>query len=339
MSWHNIEGHDSVVDQFRQAVRRGRLGHAYLFVGPSGVGKRLFAGTLAQALLCEDRSEKDFDPCGQCPGCVQAHAATHPDLITIRRERDEHELAIESVRRAIHDLGFKPDRGRYKIAIVDDADDMSLPAANCFLKSLEEPPPRSVLILIGTSPDRQLATIRSRCQLVRFQPLPAEVIARVLVRTGVVAEPAEAERVARLSGGSLERARGLADPELGRFRAELHRSLAATPINTIALAERMNSLIESAGKESAEKRTRARLLLGMATEFLNECLRASVGAPAAGESGQADALARSFASRRSVEAIAALIERSLDADYQIDRNVSLPLVVEAWVDDVSRSPA
>lgn len=336
MSWQNIEGHDDVVQSFRQALERGRLAHAYLLVGPSGVGKRLFARKLAQTLLCENRAENDFDPCGQCPGCAQAQADSHPDLVMLGRLADKHELTIEVIRQLLHALGFKPDRGRYKIAIVDDADDLNPESANCFLKCLEEPPPRSLLLLIGTSSDLQLATIRSRCQVVRFQPLPTSVVDRVLLQTGVVSDAAHASRLAAMSGGSLERARGLADPDLWNFRTELANSLAARRVDSFRLAESMNALIETAGKESIEKRTRAKLLLGMAAEFLDDSLRASVGAGRADSDSTNAKATEQLAGHRSPEAIADLIERCLDADYHIDRMGSVPLVVEAWADEMAR---
>ena len=89
MSWQTIEGHDDVVQAFRQAIERGRLAHAYLLIGPSGIGKRLFARTLAQTLLCENRPEKGFEPCGHCPDCTQVLAGSHPDVITLGRGSDE----------------------------------------------------------------------------------------------------------------------------------------------------------------------------------------------------------------------------------------------------------
>src|SRR5262245_58556329 len=102
-TWKAIEGHDEVVQFFRQAVERGRLGHAYLLVGAKGVGKRRFAETLAQTLLCENRLPDQFDPCGTCLSCGQVRAESHPDLIKVGRQNDEHELPIETVRRVIHD--------------------------------------------------------------------------------------------------------------------------------------------------------------------------------------------------------------------------------------------
>jgi DNA polymerase-3 subunit delta' len=335
MSWQSVEGHDDVLQSFRQAVERGRLAHAYLFVGASGIGKRLFARTLAETLLCEHRAESEFQPCGTCPGCAQVNADSHPDLIMLGRGADEHELPIDTIRRVIHDLGFKSDRGRYKIAIIDDADDLNQASANCFLKCLEEPPPRSLLILIGTSPDQQLPTIRSRCQVVRFQPLSTSLVARVLLQTGVVSETSEADRLAAWSGGSLERAKGLADPELWRFRSELWNALAAPRVDSVRLADAMNALIEARGKESIEKRTRAKLLLGMATEFFDDSLRASAGATTSHLGSSEPGLADNLASRHSPEIIANLIERCLDADYQIDRKGSVPLIVEAWADEVA----
>jgi DNA polymerase-3 subunit delta' len=334
--WQGIEGHDDVVNAFRQAIERGRLGHAYMLIGPHGIGKRRFALALAQTLLCENRPCDRFEACGTCSSCVHVRAETHPDLIQIGRRADEHELPIETIRQTIHDLGFKPDRGRYKIAVIDDADDMNQESANCFLKCLEEPPPRSLLLLIGTSPELQLATIRSRCQMVRFQALPASAIARALLSSGVATDAAHAERLAALSGGSLERARGFADPALCTFREQLARELAAQQVNSVRIAESMNELIEAAGKESPAKRTRAKLLLGMAAELLHASMRQSCGARARAGEQAGQAFVDQIASSRSPEHIANGIERCLAADYRIDRMGNVPLVVEAWADEMAR---
>jgi DNA polymerase III subunit delta' len=332
-----LEGHDDVIRIFRQAVERGRLGHAYMLVGPKGIGKRRFAELLAQILLCENRDGRQFDPCGACAACHLVLAETHPDLMKLGRRSDEHELPIESIRQVIHDLGFKPDRGRYKVAIVDDADDLNEASANCFLKCLEEPPPLSLILLIATSPDLQLATIRSRCQIVRFQPLPSSIVARVLIESGVVADQSEADRLAQMSGGSLERARGLAEPELWSFRSELARSLASGRVDTLGLAESMSALIDSVGKESAEKRARAKLLFGIAAELLHTSLRAAVGARDQQTDHSIRPLVEQIAQKQTPESIVSLIEHCLNADYRIDRMGSVPLVVEAWADQVASS--
>ena len=176
MPWHSVRGHDRVVDADAAAGRWSR-GHCrnFLFVGTEGVGKRTFAQTLAQALLCEAR------PSGAEPQPVRAPAQrtsrvisdSHPDVIRVERPEDKHDLPIRLIRDLCVDLGLKPMRGTRRVAIVDDADDFNDEAANAFLKTLEEPPPGAVLILIGTSAEIQLDTIISRCRVVQFDPLPA----------------------------------------------------------------------------------------------------------------------------------------------------------------------
>src|SRR5439155_18991269 len=189
------------VESFRRAVQRGRLAHAYLFTGPAGVGKRLFAVELAKALLCEGRPDDDasrLEACDRCPACVQVEAGTHPDFFRAVRPPDKHEFPIDLMRELCQAFALKSSRGRGKIVLLDDADDLNQQSANCFLKTLEEPPPRSVLILIGSSADRQLPTIVSRCQVVRFAPL-AQGLVTDLLRAQGVDDPTLLARLVRLS--------------------------------------------------------------------------------------------------------------------------------------------
>src|SRR5262249_39664149 len=160
VSWQRVRGHDAQIEAFQRAVQRHRLAHAYLFVGPPGVGKRLFALELAKALLCETPAPR-LEACDRCPPCVLVEAGTHPDFFPGDRPEGSHELPIEVMRELCGNFSLKSARGRGKVALLDDADDLNDAAANCFLKTLEEPPPRSVLILIGTTAERQLATILS----------------------------------------------------------------------------------------------------------------------------------------------------------------------------------
>src|SRR5262249_24501786 len=117
------------VRSFADVVRRGRLGHAYLFAGPRGVGKKLFATELGKTLLCE-RTDGNFEPCDQCRSCIQVAAQTHPDLILAGRPEDKVEFPIEVIREVSYQLALKPARGGYKIAILDDADDFNDASAN-----------------------------------------------------------------------------------------------------------------------------------------------------------------------------------------------------------------
>src|SRR5438270_3335729 len=200
MAWFRVRGHTAVVRLFAEAWRRGRLAHAYLFAGPPGVGKRLFADELARALLCENPPAGRLEACDQCPSCLQVAAGTHPDFFVAVKPEDKLEFPIDVMRELCQSLSLKSARGRGKVAIVDDADDLNEESANCFLKTLEEPPPRSVLVLIGSSADRQLPTIVSRCQVIRFAPLPDPLVAELLRARGVE-DAALLGRLVRLAAG------------------------------------------------------------------------------------------------------------------------------------------
>jgi DNA polymerase-3 subunit delta' len=347
MAWHGIYGHDEVVERFRRALRRGRLASSFLFVGPEGVGKRSFALKLAQALLCRVRPEEAMDPCGECPACLQVGAGTHPDLELIAKPKDKSFLPVElligdkehRMRRGLcHSIALKPFMGGRKIAVIDDADYLNPEGANSLLKTLEEPPPRSVLILISTSPARQLPTIRSRCQLVRFQPLEPEIVAHLLVEHGMV--EAEARRLAAHSEGSLGRAAELADPELWAFRTQMYGQLAQPSLASGRLAKAVVAFVDQAGREAAARRRRARQVVGMAAEFYRDLVHALCGAARAGDAELRDSVERAMHTWRGDELVAAAcLDRSLETAEQIDRNAHLPTLLECWLDDLGKATA
>jgi DNA polymerase-3 subunit delta' len=348
MSWQGIAGHDALVEQFRRALERGRLASTFLFVGPSGIGKRSFALALAQSLLCSERQAAALDPCGKCPSCSQVLAGTHPDLMQIARPAGKAEIPLrlligEGERRMheglCHDIALRPFMGGYKVALIDDADHLNEEGANCLLKTLEEPPPRSVLILIGTSPAKQLPTIRSRCQIIRFQPLPAEDVEELLLGRLGMTDRDEARRLARYSGGSLERALELSDPELWKFRSELWTWLAQPRTDNVRFAPVAAAFIDAAGKEAAPRRARARQVIDFAIQFHRGLLRAL-----GGESDSADDELRAAVSaalsnwQGDEETIAATLDRSLEALDHIDRNANQAAWLECWLADLSAQP-
>ena len=254
--WQGIEGHDRVVEQFRSALAQGRLASSFLFVGPAGVGKRTFALKLAQSMLCSNCDEAALAPCGACPSCTQALAGTHPDLAVVAKPEGKAFIPIDLLVGDIehrrreglcHDISLKPSLGRRKVAIIDDADYLNAEGANALLKTLEEPPPRSVLILIGVTPARQLPTIRSRCQLVRFHPLSPETVAGLLVSKSLVTDPDRARMLAEHSGGSVQGALALAVPELWNFRNVLYEQLAESPLDGPRLARAVAAFVDEAG--------------------------------------------------------------------------------------------
>jgi DNA polymerase-3 subunit delta' len=337
VSWLSVRGHDRIVDVLRVSVRNGRFPHAFLFVGPEGVGKRTFARTLAQSFLCERNSEALLDPCGECPGCVQVRAGTHPDLMEVGRPEDKSELPIQVIRDLCANFGLKPARGVRKVAIVDDVDDMNDEAANAFLKTLEEPPPGAVLILIGTSAELQLETIVSRCQVVRFEPLSDPVLAELLQERGIAANPADAARLAALGEGSMARAIGLADLELERFRRELIDEVAGEHgFDPAQLVQRMQAFMKQAGKEAGPQRRRASLLIGELARLFRGVLwqTAALQAPCP---DPADRLAaHALAARLEPEDVFVIADRCMQADYHLARNVYIPVVLEALFHDLAK---
>ncbi len=346
MSWQGILGHDEIVDQFRRSLTRGRLASTFLFVGPSGVGKRAFAEKLAQSLLCQRASEEQLAPCGTCDSCVQTAALVHPDLYVVQKRSDKSSILIEQLvgddahrmREGLcHDLALKPFMGGRKVAIIDDADYLGEESANCLLKTLEEPPPRSVLILIGTSAERQLPTIRSRCQIVRFRPLPPEVLAEVLIARGLVADSGTARRLAEFAEGSVQRAVELADEDLWAFRSQLLKSLARVPLESVELANALAALADAAGKDASARRARLKQAIAFAVDFHRQLLRARLGMVAEGDAELVSAVqAASNALPGDATAAAHLIDRSLVALAQVDRNAHQAAVIECWSDDLAR---
>jgi DNA polymerase-3 subunit delta' len=324
------------VESLRRAMAQGRFPHAFLFVGPEGIGKRAFALTLAQALLCERSPESALDPCGECPSCLQVMADTHPDLLLVGRPEDKHDLPIGVIRALCLELGLKPMRGSRRVAIVDDADDLNDEAANAFLKTLEEPPPGSVLILVGTSAEVQLETVVSRCRVVRFDPLPEADLAALLREHGATSDPSEADRLARLGEGSVGRALGLADPELGRFRRDLIDELAdPRGFDPPGLAARVGAFVKEAGKESVDQRGRAGLLVCELARFFRGVLWQTAGlAPPAPDPDDRRA-AEALAARLDPEDVLVLADRCLEADYHVRRKAYMPLILESLMHDLA----
>jgi len=346
MSWHGILGHDDVVEQFRRALKRGRLASSFLFVGPEGVGKRAFALKLAQALLCQTRPEAALDPCEACPACAQVAAGTHPDLEVIERPKDRAFIPLELLigdkehrgREGLcHHLALKPYMGGRKVAVIDDADYLNPEGANCLLKTLEEPPPRSVLILIGTSPAKQLPTIRSRCQLVRFLALKPEAVAELLVARGLLPEGEDARRMAEHAEGSVQRALELAQPELWEFRSTLYGQLARPVLDSVRTAREVAGFVDEAGKQAAARRRRLHQLVGFAADFYRHLLRAQTGTPPPADAELATHVTRALDSTPpDLDQTAARLQRCLDAAEQIDRNANQSTLIEAWLDDLAR---
>jgi DNA polymerase-3 subunit delta' len=236
MPLNNLAGNRDLLASLETELAR-RPSHAYLFAGPRGIGKASAARGLAQSLLCERAPGPNFcctpvqcptrtapqaatgrarsaapaaPRCACCNGCVQVALGVHPDFNSIARQPNRSEVLIEQVRDLIGRLGNRPSRGTRRVAIIDDAETLNLPAQNALLKTLEEPPGATIIFMITQSERALLDTIRSRTRLVRFAPLTPAEIASVLTEQAKL-DSARASAVALLARGSVANALALTE--------------------------------------------------------------------------------------------------------------------------------
>ena len=223
MTLAGVVGHARAVARLARMADEARVPGAVLLAGPPGIGKYTLARAFAARLLCE--GVVSGDACGTCAQCVRLAAGTHPDLHVVAREEERRDVRIEQVRDLVRWLGLQPLMAQRKVAVVDDAHCLSVPAQNALLKTLEEPPGASVIVLVAAGAGLLLPTIRSRCQIVRLEPLASDDVVAVLTARGV--EPGEARALAAIADGSPGRALTLADDR--ESRAQLLGALARLP--------------------------------------------------------------------------------------------------------------
>ena len=201
MPFRRIFGHEQPIAALKSAVAGGRIAHAYLFSGMEAVGKRTTALAFAQLINCERPG--DLDACGTCPSCRKIDGDVHPDILVLSAQGAF--IRIGGIRQMQERMSFRPLEGRKRVLILDGADRMNDVAANALLKTLEEPPPLNILILVTTAPHRLPITVVSRCRTLRFRPLSQETVAAFLRESAGVREPM-ASFLASVSGGSVGKA-------------------------------------------------------------------------------------------------------------------------------------
>lgn len=334
MPFRSLIGHRPTLALLSRAVGAGTLPPSLIFAGPDGVGKRSAAIAVAQALNCltpaTPGDHLPYDACGECATCRRIARGLHPD-VTVVEPGDSGSIRIDVVREEIRKTTFKPFEGRRRVIVFDQAECLVDDAQNALLKTLEEPPAGSVLILVTAQPNRLLPTVRSRCPVVRFAPLAPGEVADWLVREHGVPE-ARARAVAAVSRGSLSVARETAEAGLEDVRAAAERALLVVADARDPRA-RLVATADIAGKGKGSG-AREREALASHLHALASLLR-DLGALAAGSGAAvvnvdlAPSLARlapSFDTERTVRAFAA-IDQALGA---LDRNAS-PKIVADWV--------
>lgn len=323
-------GHLWARELLARAFARNQLGHSYLIAGPTYIGKTSLALYLGSLLVC---SSKDRSPCGTCRGCLRLARGLHPDVTLVSRDADKRDIAIEQVRQIEQDLSLQPYEATHKLVCVCGADRMNDAASSALLKTLEEPPQGATLVLTAEEPMALPSTVRSRCQLITLQPVPAPVIADGLVADYGV-EPGTAAELAALARGRPGWAIGaLAD----EARVE-HERAARLSVGSLADAgplARVEAVATWLGKGTfVELRERALELLARLESWWRDALLQALSSRAPGLArhrlGEADA--------RGVDVpdIVSFLALIQEATYQVQANVVPRLALENLITGMPR---
>ena len=335
MGFREIVGHRAVTALLSRAVARESLPPSLLLTGTGGVGKRMAAVAMAQAMNCasprRDEGHLPIDGCGSCAACRRIARGTYPDVITLE-PGDGGSITIDQVRAVLDQAGYRPFEGHRRVAIIDQAELLVPHAQNALLKTLEEPPASSQFVLVTARPDMLLDTVRSRCPQLRFGQLSAAEIVDVLTAHGYdasIARPAAAS-----AGGSVGRALETASGELA-----VARNAAVGLLDSVSSARDARARLAGAkefvaGKGSrrapAADRHELRRRLQALTSLLRDIEVVTVGSDAPLSNADLDRqlrrLAAAYGEGRGLRAFSA-VDQASDA---VDRNGS-PKVVADWL--------
>jgi DNA polymerase-3 subunit delta' len=355
----DVSGHDRVRTALSRALERDRLPPALLFAGPEGVGKKTMALAVAQAALCE--AAPRAEPCGECSACRRvsrvsspSHLASlreeaarhpdedewgnfhlHPDLVLVEgwwltrggRPRLSPEIRVGQVRALVAEVPGAPFEARRRVFVLDDAHTMNESSQNALLKSLEEPPPRSHLILVSSQPQSLRQTIRSRCQVLRFGPLSRPVVTRFLVAAGMAEEDARLR--AALAAGSIGAALAL--------ESEAYRALRGELLDLLEALGEMDPLARIQRAEALEQAADPILVLTTLRSLLRDVAAARAGAaPAALLNGDVAPRLIALAQAPLGERAGRLAERAGEAREALrqfaNRLLTLDVLVDALAD-------
>jgi DNA polymerase III subunit delta' len=306
-----IVGHERNIAVLQRILGSTKLAHAYLFAGIEGCGKKKTALALITAAFCGGS-----EGCGSCPSCRKMAAISHPDLHLV--EPDGAFIKIDQVRDLQKELAYRPYEAPRKACIIDGADRLNPAAGNALLKTLEEPPGNALLILLATSIDNVLPTIRSRCQGLLFQGLPEQAIGDYLVHQGVPSATAQVS--AALADGSLAKALNLSSAD---FMAERTTLLTAVSGVTLAKISDLFAVAEKFDKDREAAINSLDLLLS----FWRDMLHLRSGADGIINQDLLPHLEREAADR-SEQAIMAQIGMITDTRRALQRNANVRLAMD-----------
>jgi len=351
MPLDGVRGNRETIERLN-AELLSRPAHAYLLAGPRGVGKAMVARGFAHALLCERAPGPGFccrvescpvregakparrgrsaerasaassTRCECCASCVQVAGGVHPDFTAITRAEGRSEVLIEQVRELIARLGTRPSRGARRVAIIDDAETLGIPAQNALLKTLEEPPGHAIVFTVAESERALIDTVRSRLRLVRFAPLDvADIEAIVAGRLGLDAGRAAAlARLARGSAGRALRLAGGAEPPIRELLSALGGARRLDFARAQALAQEF-----FASREQADENFE--LIARVLEEIL--CFKLLRTPPAAAAPEVAETMTK-MAESFALDALLASLKGAVEAGAAIDAMANPRLQAEQW---------
>ncbi len=218
MSFKSLVGNERNKEILKRLLERKRLGATFIFSGPEGVGKRQFALTLAKSANCAQRDSGSNDSCDECPSCHRIELGTHSDVVTVRP--DGNFIKVDQARELARELYFRPREGAQRFFIIDEADRLREKAASALLKTLEEPPLTSTILLITSRPSSLLPTVLSRAQRIPFSALSLAEMEAYLIRTFRRPQD-ESSLLARLTEGRIGQATAIDLAEYKKERREL----------------------------------------------------------------------------------------------------------------------
>lgn len=320
MSRKNLFGHDKTLDYLRRTVTEGNFPHAVIFSGAEGIGKRLAAEICAAALLCDNPN--GGEPCGVCENCRLVAARSHPDFYVVEPEvtKATRNIKIGQIRAMQTEASLRPINSARRVVIIDGAELMNNAAANCLLKTIEEPPSQTVFILLTANRSGLLMTIRSRCMTVNFDKLTAAQIRDALISRGVDAQ--DAERLSVIADGSFGRALKLKDSG----GAEV-REAALTTLEKISRGEFTNEDIFTFGAQVADwSRDKFADFLTHMQKILRDISLAEVTEPL-----NPDIASRLTKIKITERKIFAAIEMGATVHRRLKSNANLRLLAEAYL--------
>lgn len=326
LQWNEIKGHEFPVGLLTRALERERISHAYLFVGPAGVGKATVARLFLQSLLCE--GSENGRACGDCRTCRRVQRGLHPDVHWTQPDGDV--VRIEQIRELQSALSLKPFEATRKGAVIDGADLMTPAAQNCLLKVLEEPPGETVIVLVAANGSALLPTIWSRCQVLRFHPLPRGVVETALVQTGV--DASKARLLAAVTDGRLGAALEAAEQDIVAQRDRIAGwvdDLAESGLGLRAVL-RIGQALEQEREEIEES-------LNLFLLWLRDLVLLKEGVTGALANQDVEGRLRALAEQTSVNGLSEAMRAIDHARRRLEANANFRLTIDVMLAKVQRS--